>query len=103
MARLFCLTGFLLESIFRWWHIISRSMPSISKCAQENASKFYFKNSKIISHNSLDKFLPSFSTLEGSQSSIGRPTRSSMGPVVASSSGDLGSIVSSRGPSLGGS
>ena len=50
----------------------------------------------------LGQIFPILSTFVGSLSSTGRSTRSSMGPVVASSSDDLGSMVSSRGPSLGG-
>ena len=71
------------------------SIPSMSDWAQANTSRFCLKNSMITSRISLGRFFQIFSTLEVSLSLMGRSTRSSMGPVVPSSSGDLGSMVSS--------
>ena len=78
--------------------MILGSIPSMSEWAHANTSRFCLKNSEIASCIPSGKFFPIFSTLEGSLSLTGRSTRSSMGPVVPSSSGDLGSMVSSRGP-----
>ena len=102
ITRRFFLIGFLSKSRLRWWHITAGSIPSIFECFQANTFKFSLREVEIVSLNSLERFFPSLSTFADSFSSIGRSTRSSMSPVVASSSDDLGSIVSLRGPSLGG-
>ena len=96
IARLFCLTGFMLGS-----------MEAMAYDARIDSlhvwmSPFCLKNFEIAPRISSDRFFPIFSTLEGSLSSTERSTRSSMGPMVPSSSSDLGSMVSSSGPSLAG-
>ena len=78
-------------------------IPSMSEWVHANTSKFYPKKLKIASRTPSGRFSPIFRTLDGSLSSTGRSTtRSSMGLVVPSSPGDLGSMELLRGPSLGG-
>ena len=67
-----------------------------------NTSMLCPKRSEIAVRTPSGEFFLIFKTLDGSLSSTGRSTRSSMGPVVPSSPSDLGSMESSRGPSLGG-
>ena len=78
------------------------SILYMSKCFQANISRLSLRKVEIASLSSSNKIFLSLSTFVGSLSSTGRSTRSFMGPVVASSFHDLGSIMSSRGPSLGG-
>ena len=70
------------------------SIPSMSKCFQAKMSKLLLRKVEIASLSSSDRFFLSLSTFVDSLSSIGRSTRSSMGPMVASSSDYLGSMVS---------
>ena len=88
--------------MLRQWHLASWLIPSMSECIQVKTSRFYFRKAEIASRGSSDKFFPSFTTLDGSFSFTGRSARSSIGPVVALLSGNLGLMGSSRGPSLGG-
>ena len=82
--------------------MMSRSIPSMTEWAHVNTSRLCLRNFDTISRILSSRFFPIFSTLEGSLSLTGRSIRSSMGPVVPSLSGDLGYMVSLRGPSLGG-
>ena len=77
-------------------------IPFMSKWAHVNISRFCLKNFEIASRVPSGRFFLIFSTLEGYLSLTERSTRSLMGSVVPSSSSNLRSMVSSRGPSLGG-
>ena len=76
------------------------SIPSMSKWVHANTSKFCPKKSEIASRTPSGRFFLIFKTLDGSLSSMRRSTRSSKGPVVTSSPGDLRSMELLRGPSL---
>ena len=82
IARLFCLMGFLLGSMFKRWHITSGCMLTISSCLQANTSKLAYKNLTNSSNLPCSMFLPTLNTLLCSSLSTITSISSSVGPAI---------------------